>query len=50
MPPEDPGQRPTLDSGKREQWDTGSRRDTRQGKGRYDLIAAWALRPDRTAA
>jgi hypothetical protein len=26
------------DSGSRQTWDTGSRRDTREGKGRYDLI------------
>jgi len=26
------------DSGDRQTWDTGSRRDTRSGKGRYDLI------------
>jgi len=26
------------DSGARQTWDTGSRRDTREGKGRYDLI------------
>ena len=32
------------DSGKREQWDTGSRRDTREGKGRYDLIPAYPMR------
>lgn len=28
----------TKDSGQREQFDTGCRRDTRTGKGRYDLI------------
>lgn len=28
-----------VDSGKREDFDTGSRRDTREGKGRYDLIS-----------
>lgn len=28
----------TKDSGKREEFDTGSRRDTREGKGRYDLL------------
>src|SRR5574337_316559 len=27
-----------LDSGKREEFSTGSRRDSREGKGRYDLI------------
>lgn len=26
------------DSGARQTWDTGSRRDTREGKGRYDLL------------
>ena len=26
------------DSGERETWETGSRRDTRVGKGRYDLL------------
>ncbi len=29
------------DSGVREEFDTGSRRDTREGKGRYDLIPAY---------
>lgn len=32
------------DSGVREEFQTGSRRDTRQGKGRYDLISPVALR------
>lgn len=32
------------DSGKREQMATGSQRDTRDGKGRYDLLSAYALR------
>jgi DNA-directed RNA polymerase subunit RPC12/RpoP len=32
------------DSGKREDFSTGSRRDTREGKGRYDLIAQIALK------
>lgn len=32
------------DSGTREQFDTGSRRDTRKGKGRYDLISPIALK------
>ena len=32
------------DSGQREQMTTGSQRDTRIGKGRYDLISAYALR------
>lgn len=31
------------DSGKREQFETGSRRDTREGKGRYDLLPTRAL-------
>jgi hypothetical protein len=34
----------TKDSGKREEFETGSRRDTREGKGRYDLISPLALR------
>lgn len=32
------------DSGVRESFDTGSVRDTREGKGRYDLLPARALR------
>lgn len=32
------------DSGKREVMNTGSQRDTRVGKGRYDLLSAYALR------
>lgn len=32
-----------MDSGKRETFDTGSRRDTREGKGRYDLLPFYAL-------
>jgi hypothetical protein len=36
---------PTIkDSGKRQEFDTGSRRDTRDGKGRYDLLPTRALR------
>lgn len=31
------------DSGKREKFETGAVRDTREGKGRYDLIPAKAL-------
>lgn len=31
------------DSGKREAFQTGSVRDTREGKGRYDLISPFAL-------
>lgn len=34
----------TLDSGKRQDFPTGSRRDTREGKGRYDLLSPLALR------
>jgi len=32
----------TLDSGEREEFDTGSRRDTREGKGRFDLLHPFA--------
>jgi len=32
-----------LDSGKREEFDTGSKRDTQEGKGRYDLLPLLAL-------
>jgi len=32
------------DSGKREEFDTGSRRDSREGKGRYDLIPPYSLK------
>lgn len=31
------------DSGAREEWDTGSRRDSQEGKGRYDLLSWHAL-------
>ena len=31
------------DSGKREEMETGSVRDTREGKGRFDLIPAYAI-------
>lgn len=34
----------TLDSGQREQFNTGSVRDTREGKGRFDLISTIGLR------
>ena len=34
----------TKDSGQRQEFDTGSRRDTRDGKGRFDLIPPIALR------
>ena len=33
----------TKDSGKREEFSTGSRRDTREGKGRFDLISPFAM-------
>lgn len=33
----------TKDSGQREEFETGSRRDTRGGKGRFDLIPAYPL-------
>ena len=32
------------DSGKRQEFDTGSVRDTNEGKGRFDLIAAYPLK------
>lgn len=31
------------DSGKRQEFETGSRRDTRDGKGRYDLLPPYAI-------
>lgn len=34
----------TKDSGLREEFDTGSRRDSREGKGRYDLLPPEAVR------
>ena len=34
----------TIDSGEREEFPTGSRRDTRAGKGRFDLLPAYALK------
>lgn len=34
----------TRDSGEHEQFDTGSKRDTRKGKGRYDLISTVGLK------
>lgn len=34
----------TKDSGNREQFDSGAVRDTREGKGRFDLISPFALR------
>ena len=37
------GHKPIKDSGKRQEFDTGSRRDTRDGKGRYDLLPARAI-------
>lgn len=33
----------TKDSGKREEFATGSKRDTREGKGRFDLISPFML-------
>lgn len=36
----------TKDSGAREEFATGSRRDTRAGKGRYDLMSPGVLRRD----
>ena len=36
--------RSVVDSGQREEWDTGSRRDTRVGKGRFDLIPTLPMR------
>lgn len=32
-----------LDSGARQEFDTGSRRDTRDGKGRFDLLPPYAI-------
>lgn len=37
------GHKPIKDSGKRQEFDTGSKRDTREGKGRFDLLPARAL-------
>lgn len=34
----------TKDSGERQEWDTGSRRDSREGKGRFDLLPVDAVR------
>lgn len=34
------------DSGKREAFDTGSQRDTREGKGRFDLMSPFVLQRD----
>jgi hypothetical protein len=34
------------DSGKREDFETGSRRDTREGKGRFDLLSPIVMRRD----
>ena len=36
----------TKDSGEREQFNTGSQRDTRKGKGRYDLLPVRAILRD----
>lgn len=38
------GFKPIQDSGKRQEFDTGSVRDTREGKGRFDLITPFAMR------
>jgi hypothetical protein len=32
----------TVDSGKRQEFETGAKRDTREGKGRFDLVSAIA--------
>ena len=37
------GHRPIKDSGVRQDFETGSRRDTRDGKGRYDLLPMRAI-------
>jgi len=34
------------DSGKREEFETGSKRDTREGKGRFDLISPFVIARD----
>lgn len=34
----------TKDSGKRQEFETGSKRDSRDGKGRFDLIPMYSLR------
>lgn len=39
-----PNASPIKDSGKREEFKTGSRRDTREGKGRFDLLPTRALK------
>ena len=36
--------KPIKDSGKRQVFETGSRRDTREGKGRWDLLPFYGLR------
>lgn len=38
-----PGWDSVKDSGKRQEFNTGSRRDTREGKGRFDLLPPYAL-------
>lgn len=38
----------TKDSGKREDFHTGARRDTREGKGRFDLLMPFAIVRDAT--
>jgi len=37
-----PNHKPIKDSGTRQEFDTGSRRDTRDGKGRFDLLPLFA--------
>lgn len=44
LPRSDTGGFVTKDSGAREEMPTGSVRDTREGKGRFDLISPFALR------
>lgn len=39
----EPGAYVVKDSGQRQEFDTGSRRDTREGKGRFDLIPQYPL-------
>ena len=37
------GHKPIKDSGERQEFDTGSQRDTREGKGRFDLLPMRAI-------
>jgi hypothetical protein len=41
-----PGYSAVNDSGVREEFQTGSRRDSRQGKGRFDLMSPFVLERD----